>query len=80
MASSFIREGEKLDGATVIAAIAKRRGYLLKGNEPDLEKAALMLLQDYRTGTLGRISLETPQSRRSMLGKQAPIDIDSITQ
>jgi len=61
-------EGGQLDGANVIAAIAKRRGYLLKGNEPDLEKAALMLLQDYRTGALGRISLETPQSRRAMLG------------
>ena len=67
-------EGEKLDGANVIAAIAKRRGYLLKGNEPDLEKAALMLLQDYRTGALGRISLETPQSRSAMLGENAPSD------
>jgi ribosome biogenesis GTPase A len=67
-------EGEKMDGADVIAAIAKRRGYLLKGGEPDLEKAALMLLQDYRTGALGRISLETTKSRSAMLGVQAPAD------
>ncbi len=67
--------GKKLDGADIIAAIAKRRGYLLKGGEPDLEKAALMLLQDYRTGVLGRISLETPQSRRTMLGGQAPLTL-----
>ncbi|MDD5180121.1 MAG: ribosome biogenesis GTPase YlqF [Gallionellaceae bacterium] len=63
--------GEHMDGADVIAAIAKRRGYLLKGGAPDLEKAALMLLQDYRTGALGRISLETPQSRSAMLYKKA---------
>ncbi len=71
-------EGEKIDGADIIAAIAKRRGYLLKGNEPDLEKAALMLLQDYRSGALGRISLETPQSRSAMLGGQAPADTTSM--
>ncbi len=58
---------EGMDGADVIAAIAKRRGYLLKGGDPDLEKTALMLLQDYRTGALGRISLETPKSRKAML-------------
>ena len=56
-----------MDGADVIAAIAKRRGYLLKGGASDLEKSALMLLQDYRTGALGRISLETPNSRSAML-------------
>ena len=67
------REGKKSDGADIIAAIAKRRGYLIKGGEPDLEKAALMLLQDYRTGALGRISLETPQSRSAMLGGHRPV-------
>ncbi|MDO8895782.1 MAG: ribosome biogenesis GTPase YlqF, partial [Nitrosomonas sp.] len=49
------------------------RGYLLKGGVPDLEKAALMLLQDYRTGALGRISLESPKSRSVMLADQALI-------
>ncbi len=67
-------ESEKLDGTEIIAAIAKRRGYLLKGGTPDLEKAALTLLQDYRTGALGRISLETPQSRKAMLN--APVKKD----
>ena len=60
-----------MDGADVIAAIAQRRGYRLRGNEPDLEKSALMLLQDYRSSALGRISLETPQSRSAMLSEQA---------
>ena len=58
-----------MDGADVIAAVAKRRSYRLKGGEPDLEMASLMLLQDYRSGALGRISLETPQSRSAMLAE-----------
>jgi len=53
---------EGLDGVGVLEAIAKKRGCLLKGRggEPDLEKAAMILLTDYRSGKLGRISLETP--------------------
>ncbi len=64
-----------MDGADVIAAIAQRRGYRLRGNEPDLEKSALMLLQDYRSGALGRISLETPQSRSAMLSELAVVPV-----
>lgn len=60
-----------MDGADVIAAIAQKRGYRLKGGAPDLEKSALMLLQDYRSGALGRISLETPESRSTMLHSHA---------
>ncbi|MEW5789411.1 MAG: ribosome biogenesis GTPase YlqF [Pseudomonadota bacterium] len=60
-----------LDGPAVLEAVARKRGCLLKGRggEPDLEKAALLLLTDYRTGTLGRISLETPASREAMLAE-----------
>ncbi len=56
-----------MNGSEVIATIAQCRGYKLKGGEPDLEKASLALLQDYRSGALGRISLETPQSRNAMI-------------
>ena len=56
-----------LDGVGVIEAIALRRGFRLKGGAFDLEKAALTMLQDYRDGALGRISLETPELRKAML-------------
>jgi ribosome biogenesis GTPase A len=56
-----------IDGVSVIEGIATRRGYRLKGGDPDFEKAAHTLLQDYRSGALGRISLETPQSRETLL-------------
>ena len=60
---------ESMDAPGVLEAVAKRRGCLLKGRggEPDLEKAAMLLLTDYRTGPLGRISLETPITRQVFL-------------
>lgn len=69
------RYGFSLDGldAPGVMAVAKKRGCILKGRggELDLEKAAMILLTDYRTGTLGRISLETPESRQAMLAAAA---------
>ncbi|MEO8326540.1 MAG: ribosome biogenesis GTPase YlqF, partial [Nitrospirota bacterium] len=42
-----------------------KRGCLRKGKggELDREKAAKILLTEFRNGTLGRISLETPETR-----------------
>lgn len=60
---------DNLDGIGVIEAVAKRRGFRLKGGMVDLEKASLALLTDYRTGALGRISLETPETRSLMLSE-----------
>jgi ribosome biogenesis GTPase A len=56
-------EVEGMGAHRLIAAIAAKRGYLGKGGKPHLDKAARALLQDYRSGVLGRASLETPQSR-----------------
>jgi len=66
---------EGLDGVGIVEAIARKRGCIGKGRhagEPDLEKAAMILLTDYRSGKLGRISLETPGSRAAMLAESAP--------
>ena len=59
-----------MDGIGTVEAIARKRGCISKGRhsgEPDLEKAAMILLTDYRSGKLGRISLETPENRAAML-------------
>lgn len=56
-----------LDGAGLVETIAERRGCRVKGGGLDLEKAALILLTDYRSGAIGRISLETPATRAAML-------------
>jgi ribosome biogenesis GTPase A len=63
---------ENMDGVALIEAIAKQRGFRIRGQEFDLEKAAMTLLQDYRLGTLGRISLETPATRAEMLKNSVP--------
>jgi len=60
---------QEMDGDGLIAAIAVKRDYLGKGGTPHLEKAARALLQDYRSGALGRVTLETPSGRGSMLAK-----------
>jgi len=56
-----------IDAVAIVEGIARRRALRLRGGEPDLEKAALIFLQDYRDGKLGRISLETPATREAML-------------
>jgi ribosome biogenesis GTPase A len=61
----FATEG--IDGVSVVEGVAKKRALRLKGGDLDLEKAAHILLQDYRSGALGRISLETPESRRILI-------------
>ena len=60
---------EGMDATGLLEAVARRRGCLLKGRvgELDLEKAAMLLLTDYRTGSLGQISLETPITRHLLL-------------
>ena len=56
-----------MDGVGVVEAVAVKRACRKKGGELDLEKASLVLLTDYRSGTLGRISLETPATRVAMI-------------
>ena len=52
---------ETLGEVELLGEIAKRRGCLQKGGEPDLTKAAAILLEDFRSGKLGRITLELPE-------------------
>ena len=65
LAARYGLETRGMDGTAVIEAIAKKRGAFLKHapGEPDMEKAALILLTEFRAGKLGRISLETPATR-----------------
>ena len=42
--------------------IAESRHCLIRGSELDTEKAASILLDDFRGGRLGRITLERPET------------------
>lgn len=44
----------------IFSAIARRRGAVLSGGRIDEQKAAEMILTEFRSGLLGRITLETP--------------------
>ena len=44
----------------LLEAVAKKRGFLLSGGVIDTERAAAIVLDEFRGGKIGRISLETP--------------------
>lgn len=44
----------------LLQLVARKRGMLVSGGEVDTERAAIMLLDEYRGGKLGRITLEEP--------------------
>ena len=50
------------DKFEVLEKIAQSRHCLVRGNEFDTEKAAAILLDDFRNGRLGRITLEVPEA------------------
>jgi len=60
-------EDLKIDAIALLESIAKKKGFPLKNHGVDLERAATVLLNDYRQGLLGRISLETPVSRAAIV-------------
>lgn len=54
---------EDIDGKEsweVLETIGKKRGMLIRGGEVDTERASVMLLDEYRSAKLGRISFEKP--------------------
>ena len=52
---------ENPNSADVLEAVANNRGCRKKGDELDYEKAAFLLLDDFRNGRLGRITIERPE-------------------
>ena len=52
-----IEENEKI--LEIMNLIGKKRGVLKSGGEIDLEKTAKIILDDYRSGKIGKITLET---------------------
>ena len=45
----------------LLELIAKKRGMLISGGNPDTERAAVMALDEFRAAKLGRITLELPE-------------------
>jgi len=54
-----IEDFEDLEPYELLELIAQKRGMLLRKGEYDTERAAVMLLDEFRDGRLGRITLDT---------------------
>lgn len=50
------------DGPQMMESICRGRGWLLKGGEADLERCCNVVLDEFRGGKIGRISLEEPKN------------------
>ena len=54
-------ENEISYGFRLLEAAGRRRGFLISGGEIDTERMARTLLDEYRSGKLGRLTLEFPK-------------------
>lgn len=52
---------EKEDAVAMLSDIAVAKCCLMKGGQPDIDKAAAMLMDDFRSLRLGKITLEIPE-------------------
>ena len=55
-----------LAGWELLEACGRKRGFLISGGEVDTERMARILLDEYRSGKLGRITFESPQDAESV--------------
>lgn len=53
-----ITDFEELEPYELLELIGAKRGMLIKGGETDTERAAVMLLDEYRSGKLGKLTLD----------------------
>ena len=54
-----------LGGYALLQQAAKKRGFLISGGEVDTERMAAVLLDEYRGGKLGRLTLELPEEEQA---------------
>ncbi len=55
---------EEADNYDLLRLIGKKRGFVVSGGEIDTERTANMLLDEFRAGKIGRISLDFPNNER----------------
>ena len=63
-----LKDRYKIDESSeenLLIQVAKVRGCLAKGGEPDYSRAAALVIDDYRSGKLGRITLEFPPVKKT---------------
>lgn len=66
--SRFHLDNTDPEGQDLMDAVCKGRGWLLKGSEYDYDRAARVILDEFRGGKLGRVTLESADAEK---GKEA---------
>ncbi len=51
------------NGFEALEAVAKKRGFIVSGGEVDLLRASQIVLDEFRSATIGKISLEEPEEK-----------------
>lgn len=59
----YTLSGESDDTLALFEEIAMARGFKLKGNQPDYDRTAKMIIDEFRKGKLGKIMLEKPKTK-----------------
>lgn len=62
------------EGYALLDEVCRGRGFLLRGGEPDMDRCCAVVLDEFRAGKVGRITLETPPSQAQ--SKEVPPDGD----
>ena len=55
---------QKLEGWNILQLVGKKRGMLISGGEIDTERASIMVLDEFRSAKIGRITLELPEESK----------------
>ena len=55
-----IEEARELDAYDLFRLVGKKRGFLIAGGDVNHERTAKMLLEEFRSATIGKITLERP--------------------
>ena len=50
-------------GLSLLEKVGKKRGMMISGGEINTERAAITVLDEFRSGKLGRITLELPPKK-----------------
>ena len=75
VAERFKLKDVSLGGVDLLEGVCRGRGFLMKGNVCDLDRGCAVVLDEFRAGKLGRITLELPAQetrRRIALPGDAP--------
>lgn len=72
LAGRYKVDGQGAEPVVVLERIARQRGWISKGAEPDWDRTCQAVMTDLRTGALGRISLERPPVVAKLTAAEAP--------